>query len=109
MVSISRIFKQLRKMAADGEDTGSTGADNDVSTAKDLEKMTHETAGGWPITAIKGELAAAGLVGGVMPGNVQAVQEVTEGMGHLGGELIDITGDKELNGHGQIVAVGLGL
>jgi hypothetical protein len=71
--------------------------------------MTHQTAGGWPITGIKGELAAAGLVGGVVRGNVQAVQEVTEGMGHLGGEMIDIAGDKELNGHGQIVTVGLGI
>jgi hypothetical protein len=71
--------------------------------------MTHETASGWPIAGIKSELAAAGLVGGVVPGNVQAVQEVTEGLGHLGGELIDITGDKELNGHGQIVAISLGL
>jgi hypothetical protein len=60
-------------MPADGKDAGSTRADNKIITMKDLEKMAHQTAGGGPVSGIKGKLAAAGLASGVIPGNVEFI------------------------------------
>jgi hypothetical protein len=59
--------------------------------------MAHETPGRGRIAHRPGELATAGLVLGVFPGNVKAIQEPGHGLGHLGGALIQKAGDEEFD------------
>jgi hypothetical protein len=106
MGSIGAVFNQLRILAADGKDAGGAGAEDEVITRKDLEEMTHEAAGGRPVSGVKGKLAAAGLGVRVVPGDIKVIQQAAKAVGHVGSILIDIAGDKELDGHGGIDSLG---
>jgi len=87
-------------VAADGQDAGGAGAEDDLGAGKNFEKMAHQAAGGRPIPGVKGELTAAGLLVGIVPGNLETVEEVTKGLGRMRSVLIEITGNKKVNCHG---------
>jgi hypothetical protein len=76
---------------------GGAGAEDGLGSGKDPEKVAHETPGRGRISYCPGKLATAGLVLGVFPGNVKAIQEAGHGPGHVGGKLIQKARDKEFD------------
>jgi hypothetical protein len=76
---------------------GGAGAEDGLGSGKDPEEVAHETPGRSRVSCRPGELAAAGLVLGVFPGYVKAIQEPGHGTGHLGGALVEEAGDEKFD------------
>ncbi len=73
------------------------GAEDGLGSGKDPEKVAHKTPGRGRVACGPGKLAAAGLVLGVLPGHVKAIQKPGHGTGRLRGALVQEAGDKELD------------
>jgi hypothetical protein len=63
-------FNKVGIMVTDSQDTGGARTDNWIVFSEYLEKMTHQTTGRLPFSGIKGKLAATGLIGWIIPGNL---------------------------------------
>jgi hypothetical protein len=92
-----KAFGQLGVAMPHQVSAGGAGAEDGLGSGKDPEKVAHETPGRGRVPCRPGELAAAGLVLRVFPGNVKAIQEAGHGTGHVRGKLIQKARDEEFD------------